>query len=86
MTDRLACVVPYCGHGTTRWPTASEWICADHWRLVRPCVRRAINLARRRLLAKPAGSPVRERLWVTAGRLWQHARRQAIERAVGIST
>lgn len=83
--ERLSCAVPFCGHTTGQWPHASEWICADHWRLVRPLVKRAISRARRQMLKARKNSTARDRLWQLQGRLWQHARRQAIERAVGIT-
>lgn len=85
MTDRLACVVPFCGHTTGRYPEATEWICADHWRRVEPKFRRLLSRLRRRIVAMPEKSPDRAMLFRVRQHLWGRVKRQAIERAAGIT-
>jgi hypothetical protein len=79
MTDRLACLVPFCRR--THKPEAySEWICGEHWRLVSKATRRRLFLARRRAV-RLMGE--RGRAWAAfADRLWDRCKAEACERAV----
>lgn len=83
MSDRIPCVVPFCRR--TRKPNgAREWICGRHWPLVD--IRAKRKLARLRRLLRRCRS---QRQWQIAANLfdvqWELCKRQAIERAAGIS-
>jgi hypothetical protein len=70
---RVACIVPFCGRGSTRLPLEhDEYLCPVHY----PLVDRALKSLRRR--AKRAGKRRLEFM------LWRRMARQAIERAAGI--
>ncbi|RZN30487.1 hypothetical protein [Bradyrhizobium sp. Leo121] len=75
---RLTCCVPYCKRTTDR--PFDEWLCGKHWPLVDKKARRVYGR--------------RARVWrryhrhsdgEAACRLWRWIKRQAIERAAGIS-
>ena len=70
---RIPCIVPYCGCGATCYPPGYEIICSKHYRLVD----RALKTLRRR--ARKAGKNRLDHM------LWQRIKRQAIERAMGIT-
>lgn len=72
MSDRVPCVVPFCGRTHKPASPGFEWICSRHW----PLVDRSLKHLRRR--AK------RARRWRLAALLWRKAKRQAIERALGV--
>jgi hypothetical protein len=75
----LACIVPFCRRtrgqrkGEPPIRPGEEWICGPHYRLVDP----ALKALRRRA--------ARAKRWRLAWMLWGKTKRQAIERAVGIS-
>jgi len=71
-SSRIACEVPFCRHGTRRYPAGSRWVCADHWRLTSKSWRRRLRLFRKR------------RRYDLAGIMWDRLRDQAIERAGGL--
>lgn len=77
MTARLNCVVPFCRR-TAPKREFDEWLCGDHWRLIRHPRRRAYGryLRRWRRYGHSNGAG-----W----RLWRTLKREAIERATGIA-
>lgn len=85
--DRSSCCVPFCRRTTTTFPPGHEWLCADHWRLVD----RSLKLSRTRLVRrfKRRGWFEDRRRWPTVNRaldgIWRRMKRQAIERAAGMS-
>lgn len=78
--NRLRCVVPFCPR-TSPKRDFDEWICGDHWRMVRKARRRAYgrHLKRWRRYGLYNGG-----LWI-GWRLWRVIRREAIERSAGVS-
>jgi hypothetical protein len=74
---RLACCVPFCRRTTGRTEFV-EWICGKHWPLIDHRYRRVYGRAARRWRRYRVGG---ER----AARLWRRIKRQAIERAAGIT-
>lgn len=94
---RLQCCVPFCSRSRGDWkgdPVSkySEWICADHWRLVD----RRLKTIRRRILQRAefimGGDDYKRglvhRRAITAigsnARIWTKMKAQAIERAMGM--
>lgn len=73
---RLACAVPFCRCGSTKFPPGWEFLCAKHWRLVERDLKRLRTLARRR-----RGDS--RRYWRLEGLIWRRMKRQAITRAAG---
>lgn len=75
---RIACIVPFCGCGLTRFPPGCEVICQKHHALVDPALkarrRRIQRMARRR----PADAA---RLQILDQKLWAKIVSQAITRA-----
>lgn len=82
---RSSCVVPFCRHTSTLF--RGEWICGDHWRMVD----KALRQVRTRLIRRwkrsgrwqryqPGGSIDR-----TLDGWWRRVKRQATERAAGVS-
>ncbi len=72
---RIACLVPFCRRTRTfnvMKASDIEWICSDHWRATDRETRRIYFRAKRRQR--------RARHW-----FWDKLKRQAIERAGGIS-
>ena len=86
MTGRIPCVVPFCGRTTSAEKLSAkghdQWLCADHWRLVDPRIKRLKARAERKL-RKGIGTPAV--LQGIAYRTWEKAKRQAIEAAGGIA-
>ena len=66
------CIVPFCTR-TTGANHHEEWICPGHWRLTDSQLRRRFFLFNRR--NRPD----------LAARMWERLKKQAIERAMGIS-
>lgn len=90
MTPRLPCLVPFCRatrglRKTDDGLMPDEWICSRHWRLVSPSTRRAHSKLFR--LGAKAARLNRDlpRLFSRARLAWGACKREAIERAVGIS-
>lgn len=82
---RVGCCVPFCGR-TRKSPAGrfSEWICGDHWRLIDKERRRVWGRVHRRW--RRFGPASRETAPLVAyARLWAALKRQAIERAAGIT-
>jgi hypothetical protein len=75
--ERLACQVPFCRRTTaaSRFPAGTEWICADHWRLVDRRRRRVYARAKRQLPERPG----------VLAMLWSRLKAEAIEAAMGIA-
>lgn len=86
---RIPCVVPFCGRTTKDDGRFAHWICGIHWRLVDRDRRSRLNRCRR-LIRKAFRSqgdqhPAMPYLRRMDARIWEKARLQAIERAVGIA-
>ncbi len=79
--SRTACAVPFCGR-TTRDDTPN-WLCSNHWPLVRRDLKAGFRRACRKLEAAPEG-PERRRWNHAAWRWWDRCVRCAIERAAGL--
>lgn len=86
MSARLQCCVPFCRRTRGRRngdPAGGvrEWICGDHWRLIDKARRRVWGRIRGRWrrFGPPAAADD------MADRLWASLKRQATERALGIS-
>lgn len=80
---RIACQVIGCGrtiNGAKIAPNA-EWICADHWRLVDRRTKLMLTRIKRKRnrLADPC------LLTALGNKVWDRAKAQAIERAMGIT-
>lgn len=83
---RRPCEVPFCRRTSTRFP--NEWLCCDHWRLVdRPLklyrTRRLKQLRQRYEASLTLTAWARYRR--SADLIWRRMKRQAIERALGIT-
>lgn len=80
---RIPCVVPFCRCGATSYPPGHEIICPKHYRLVDP----ALKARRRkvRVALKRRGLLETDRHFRLDGVLWDRIKRQAIERATGVS-
>ncbi|CAM5769904.1 hypothetical protein BMIN10S_03063 [Bosea minatitlanensis] len=81
---RIPCCVPFCtgSRGDRKNDPirlGMEWICSKHWRLVSPKTKRLRSAARRRFKAQP--DVARRADW----RIWSRCKREAIERAMGVS-
>lgn len=85
MTDRIACCVPFCKRTAKpeRFPGADEWLCTVHWPLVSKTIKRR-RARLRRMLSKTMDSDRVGRLRYADAILWRQAKKQAIERAMGI--
>lgn len=94
MTDRprypkSACCVPFCRRTSTLFK--DEWLCADHWRLVDPQLKRLrTRLIRRWRLRYERTLPDSRARYVAAVvwrrgdyAIWRRMKAQAIERAAG---
>lgn len=75
---RLPCAVPYCRRGSTRFPPGWEFLCGIHWRLVDKALKRLRTKARR----KREGARYNR----LEALIWRKMKRQAIERAAGITS
>ena len=71
MIERLYCLVPFCNCTTAK--PAAEWICQKHWSVTSRTWRKRLFLFRRR------GRRDLE------FQMWERLKRQAIERAGGIT-
>lgn len=87
--DRIACCVPFCRCTVARakFPNATEVICAKHWRIVPPALKRQRRswerVARKMLLSS---HPYAEKAWNRAGHGWDLCKAKAIEISAGITT
>ncbi len=84
---KSSCIVPYCPRTTRTFPLGHEWLCADHWKLVDTAFKRLRTRIIKR--AKKRGRfqkwTHRDALELTLMGWWRRAKKQAIERAMGIS-
>lgn len=82
MSDRTPCYVPGCRRtaSATFMAGHSEFLCGKHYQLVDRRVRRLRTRVRRKALKIGWTAS----LQVLAARLWDRAKRQATERAMGI--
>lgn len=84
-TDRLHCVVLFCTHTTRKKEgDGTEWICSDHWRLADRRLKSLRTRIKCRYRAKRTADN-RLKAWRIDCWIWERLKRQAIERAVGIS-
>ena len=86
MKDRIPCLVPFCRRSAPleRFSLSEEIMCGAHWRLVDRSLRRR-DARLRRLLRRARNEAVEDRVYDLLSRVWSRARRQAIERAAGIT-
>lgn len=83
MSVRIACCIPFCRRGTTKFPGSAEIICGPHWRLAPKALRRRLSKVRR--LAKRESDPVRlQRLETLDWRLWDRIKAASTEAAMGV--
>lgn len=80
MTPRLACCVPFCQRTIANKEGWTEWLCPDHWRLVNRKIKALRARVRRKIRLNRYNHGRDLDAW-----LWREAKRQAIERAAGIS-
>lgn len=73
MAERLRCCVPFCRRTTGRYEPPTEWICADHYKLVPAKLKRLRTKALRT-----------RRIGQLDSWLWREVKRRAIEAAGGI--
>ena len=93
---RIACVIPGCRRGTSRFPDSDEIICGPHWRAVPAATKRRKARIRRELrrffaIAEAQGWALSNdqhrygaRLYRAASLAWRRAKAQAIQAAAGI--
>lgn len=80
---RSGCCVPFCRRTSTLF--RDEWICGEHWRLVDRDLKRLRTRLLIRFKRRPQTMAVR-RAWLRIEQAtWRRMKRQAIERATGIS-
>ena len=80
---RILCVAPFCKRTapTSRWPDCDEFICAKHWRGVGRRTKWLYRTVKRKLKRRPD-----DRDYLLLGRrIWERAKREAIEAAAGLS-
>lgn len=84
LADRVPCQVIGCGRtiAALKIKPDGEWICADHWALVDPAIKRLKLRAKRR--AKRLGRWTYTNAVLARG-IWARCKKQAIERALGIT-
>lgn len=101
VTERVACLVPFCRRTTARFRPPTEWLCQDHWKLVpmwlksrRRKVRRLAKKVEDRFLAAytaqgqtyTAGQHIQVCAAMDlAEKVWVRCKTVAIERAAGIT-
>ena len=86
---RSTCCVPGCPRWSRRFP--GEWLCAAHWRMVRPILRRALNRVWRKqgdLMTFSQWTKRQYDEWQRLDRLhlklWPRAVRSAVMRSAGL--
>lgn len=88
MTDRVPCVVPFCRR-TAPYDEAradQEIICGTHWRNIdRRWRRRHAFITRVLTKLEPSDVKDARKVLSMAERIWAACKRQAIERAAGIT-
>jgi hypothetical protein len=86
--SRIRCCVPFCRRTASqlRYPDAEEIICGKHYRLANGTLRRRLTKVRRltQRVRTDNGGKLRQ-AWHLDNALWGRIKKQAIERAVGIS-
>jgi hypothetical protein len=87
--ERRTCCIAGCPSWSRRFP--GEFMCAHHWRMVRPLLRRALRKAWRRLKdARRNGDDTAAaarryyRAFEVERALWSHAKRSVIMREAGL--
>lgn len=79
-TDRVICSAIGCRRTTKRKWDSQEWLCPAHWSMVSHRIKR-LRAKIRRIVKRGANSHLDR----VDDYLWREAKRQAIERSVGIS-
>lgn len=79
--QRCLCCVPFCARWTAGDPDKMEYLCPDHWKLADRRRKRWLRLIKRRI---DHGQDPEHNRWVHSYH-WERARKQAIERAFGIT-
>lgn len=77
---RVPCQVPHCGKSYERSRGHSEWICADHWKLVPRSYRSVLRRTGKACVANLTSRNLRRN-----ERAWKRCVRMAIEAAAGIA-
>ena len=82
---RVNCQVPGCNHtrgqrkGEPPIRDGYEWVCGDHWQAIPKIMRKVVARTRRRAHARPTHENIN-----SFYRIWDRAKREAIERGIGI--
>ena len=87
---RVNCCVPFCKRGSTKWPVPYELLCGDHYRMADKALRMKRARVRRKLAKLGEFDTMNfrclsDRAARIDGLFWSKIRRQATERALGIS-
>ncbi len=87
---RVNCCVPFCRRGSTKWPVPYELICGEHYRMADKALRMKRARVRRKLVKLGELDAVNcrsltERACRIDNLFWARIKRQATERALGIS-
>lgn len=87
---RVGCCVPFCRRGSTKWPIPYELLCGDHYRMSDKALRVKRARVRRKLarlgeLDTTSCKSLTDRAARIDRLFWERIKRQAIERALGIS-
>jgi hypothetical protein len=88
MTDRIPCVVPFCRRTAPYDEDRAhqEIICGKHWRMIdRRWRRRHTFISRILTKLEPAEVKNPRKVLRVAEKIWAACKRQAIERAAGIT-
>lgn len=80
---RSSCCVPFCRRTSTLF--RDEWICGEHWRLVDRDLKRLRTRLMGRFKRRRQTMAVRRAWFRIEQATWRRMKRQAIERATGIS-
>ena len=80
--DRKTCSVPGCTRWSRRFPF--EWICGDHWRMIRASRRGVLRRLWRAMDSVPAGMARDAFFGECEARLFRAAVKEATRRAAGL--
>ena len=81
---RIRCAVPFCRRTRRDDGSFTEWICQEHWVLTSARLRRIYSLRKRRIRRLVSHHDIGREIRAKR-RTWQWLKRQAIERAAGIT-
>lgn len=83
--SRINCCVPFCKRTRKPINDATEWICGDHWKIVRKNRRRVYGRHKKRWRRfGPEWTADKYLFCRRIRRLWNSLKREAIERAAGL--